>query len=562
MTDPGEFNRPLTFDMDYQELEDMDNEISRCSNGVEVGIDAVKPEPEIQIEVEDVSSLSPETKEINIDPHSILTEATLLPVPPNEPPTSPGSPPETSPKTSHKVLTAIPQTQPRKDTAKLQNLTFKPSHTSAFVEVPKHASLGNDWNLEDLSAVIASILGTPNLPVAPIIQEAEEIQPDRQTKAFIPDPKVSNAMSTSFPDLCLDILGTGTIENMEQKGNMKDGGTFLDSHTGSEEILSPQQVEEDLEKSLIEAGEDVSERGMGDGDTFTEATEDILQLSQEEVGTLLDNDIGEVLNLIEAGLELSIQDVLSSSIEKKREPRESFGQRVFEAGKSEIANPLNTCGEDLSGVTVFWPPPGVTRAGPTGEESSLTSLVEPENVVTPTAPETTTGQGSDDVEDLSNVECMKDEHLDLGKDVQEMTTARQPMLFTGIDVPVTPETSGSPEGCLSDLETLRASQILPAQSQSESWALESPGYREDTQEFVIARKRGCGDREVVSKLETPPPSPPPPSPLPLFREVDERLNLVLNCSFACWSLAILMSVGFYQPTVFLIVGIYLLCLCF
>ncbi|KAK6466673.1 hypothetical protein HHUSO_G35955, partial [Huso huso] len=533
------------------------------SNGVEVSTDAVKPAPEIQIEVKDVSSPSPKTKEINTDPHSILTEAILLPVPPNEPPASPGSPPETSPKNSHEVSTAIPQTQSLKDTAKLQNLTFKPSHTSTFVEVPKHANPGSDWNLEHLSAGIASILGTPNLPIAPIVQETEDIQPDRQTKAFIPDPKVSNAMSTNFTKLCSEILGTGTIENTEQEGNVEDGGTFLDSHTGSEEILPPQQAEEDLEKSLIQAGEDVSEGGMGDGDAFTEATEDTLQLSQEELGTLLDNDIEKVLDLIEAGLELSIEDVLSSSVEKDK-PRESIGQRVFEAGKPETENPLNAGSEDLSRRTVCWrswPPTGVTRAGPAEEESSLTSLVEPENVVTPTAPETT-GQESDDVEDLSDVECMKDDQLDLVKDVQEMTTARRPLLFTGIDLSVVPETRGSPEGALSDLETLRASQTLPAQSQSESWNLESPECREDTQEFVIARKRGSGDREVVPKQKTPPPSPPPPLPLPPFREVDERLSQVLNCSFACWSLAILISVGFYHPTVFLIVGLYLLSLCF
>ncbi|MGH0129693.1 UNVERIFIED_CONTAM: hypothetical protein FKN15_069212 [Acipenser sinensis] len=294
-------------------------------------------------------------------------------------------------------------------------------------------------------------------------------------------------MSTNFAKLCPEILGTGTIENTEQEGNVEDGGTFLDSHMVSEEILPPQQAEEDLEKSLIEAVEDVSEGGMGDGDAFTEATEDTLQLSQEELGTLLDNDIEKVLDLIEAGLELSIEDVLSSSVEKDK-PRESFGQRVFEAGKPETENPLNAGSEDLSRRTVCWrswPPPGVTRAGPTEEESSLTSLVEPENVVTPTAPGTT-GQESDDVEDLSDVECMKDDQLDLVKDVQEMTTARRPMLFTGIDLPVAPERRGSPEGALSDLETLRASQTLPAQSQSESWNLESPVCREDTQEFVIA----------------------------------------------------------------------------
>ncbi|KAK1151425.1 hypothetical protein AOXY_G32653 [Acipenser oxyrinchus oxyrinchus] len=529
------------------------------SSGVEVSTDTVKQPPEIQIEVKDVSSPSPKTKEINTDLHSILTEATLLPVPPNEPPTSPGFPPETSPKTSYEVSTVIPQTQPLKDAVRQQNLTFKPSHTSTFVEVPKHANPGSDWNLEHLSAGIASILGTPNLPIAPIVQETEEIQPDRQTKAFIPGPKVSNAMSTNFAKLCSEILGTGTIENTEQEGNVEDGGTFLDSHTGSEEILPPQQAEEDLEKSLTEAGEDVSEGGMGDGDAFTEATEDTLQLSQEELGTLLDNDIGKVLDLIEAGLELSIEDVLSSSVEKQHKPRESFGQRVFETGKPEIENPLNAGSEDLSGRTVCWhswPPPGVTRPGPTEEESSLTSLVEPENVVTPTAPEAT-GQESDDVEDLSDVEGMKDNQLDLVKDVQEMTTARRPMLFTDIDLPVAPETRGSPEGALSDLETLRASQTLPAQSQSESWNLESHECREDTQEFVIARKRGSGDREVVPKQKTPPPSPPPP-----VREVDERLNQVLNCSFTCWTLAILMSVGFYHPAVFLIVGLYLLSLCF
>ncbi|KAK1150567.1 hypothetical protein AOXY_G33854, partial [Acipenser oxyrinchus oxyrinchus] len=339
-----------------QEMEDMDNEINRRRNGVEVGREAAKPPPEIQIEDVFVSSPSPETKDINTDPHSILTEATPLPVPPNEPPTCPGSSLET---TTPEVFTAIPQTKPSEDTAKLQNLTFKPSPTSTFEEVPKHANPGSDWNLEHLSAGIASILGTPNLPVAPFVQETEESQPARQTKAFVPDPEVSkHGVPTTFPkqnpedqgrsEPCAEILGAGTIENTEQEGNEEDGGTIRDSHTGSEEIL-----EEETEKPSIRAGEDVSEGGMGDRDTFTKAAEDLLlQPSREESGTLLDDGIGKMLDLIEAGLELSLEDVLSSSTEKKQKPRESFGQKAFEAGKPKFElDPLQAaCGEDLSGV--------------------------------------------------------------------------------------------------------------------------------------------------------------------------------------------------------------------
>ncbi|XP_033858429.3 uncharacterized protein LOC117401730 [Acipenser ruthenus] len=543
-----------------QEMEDMDNGINRRYNGVEAG----KPPPEIQIEDVFVSSPSSKTKDINTDPHSILTEATPLPVPSNEPPTCPGYSLETTPKTTTEVLTVIPQTKSSEDTTKLQNLTFKPSHTSTFAEVSKHANPGSDWNLEHLSAGIASILGTPNLSVAPIVQEREESQPDRQTKAFVPDPEVSKrAVPATFPEQnpedqgrsepCAEILGTGTIENTEQEVNEEDGGTFLDSHTGSEEIL-----EEETEKSSIRAGEDVSEGGMGNRDTFTKATEDILlQPSREESGTLLDDGIGKMLDLIEAGLELSLEDVLSSSTEKKQKPRESFGQRAFEAGKPKIEeDPFQACGEDLFGMMVCsWPHPGATRAGPMGEDASLASLLEPENLVPPTVPETGTGQESDDVEDLSDVECMKDNQLDLAKDVQEMTTARRPVLFKGLDLPAVPETRGSPEGALSDLETQRDSQTLPAQPQSENGNLESPGCRVDTQEFLLARNRGSGDRGVGPKLETSPPAAP-------FREVDHRLNQALSFFFACWSLVIIMAAGFYHPTVFLVVGLYLLSLCF
>ncbi|MGH0134455.1 UNVERIFIED_CONTAM: hypothetical protein FKN15_013543 [Acipenser sinensis] len=545
-----------------QEMEDMDNEINRSCNGVEAGREAVKPPPEIQIEDVFVSSPSPETKDINTDPHSILTEATPLPVPPNEPPTCLGYSPETTPKTTTEVLTAIPQTKSSEDTTKLQNLTFKPSPTSTFAEVPKHANPGSDWNLEHLSAGIASILGTPNLPVAPIVQETEESQPDRQTKAFVPEPEVSKRTVPTNPEdqgrsePCAEILGTGTIENTEQEVNEEDGGTFLDSHTGSEEIL-----EEGTEKSSIRAGEDVSEGGMGDRDTFTKATEDILlQPSREESGTLLDDGIGKMLDLIEAGPELSLEDVLSSSTEKKQKPRESFGQRAFEAGKPKIEeDPFQACGEDLSRMMVCsCPHPVVTRAGPTGEDASLASLLEPENLVPPTVPETGTGQESDDVEDLSDVECVKDDQLDLAKDVQEMTTAKRPVLFKSLDLPAAPETRGSPEGALSDLETPRDSQTLPAQPQSKNGNLESPGCRVDTQEFLLAGNRGSGDREVGPKMETPPPSPPAAP----FREVDHRLNQALSFFFACWSLVIIMAVGFYHPTVFLVVGLYLLSLCF
>ncbi|XP_041093108.1 uncharacterized protein LOC121305525 [Polyodon spathula] len=530
---------------EYQEMENTDIEINRRPSSVEAGKEATKQAPEIQTEVVDVSSPSPETKEINTDPRSILTEATLLPVPLDEPLAFPGSSLETTPKTTLEAETAIPQTQPPEYTAKLHHLPFKPSNTSAFAEVPKHANPSSDWTPEDLSPGIASILGTE----------------ESQTEAFVQDPEVSNTAPTGFPknpedqgrsERRAETLGTETVEKTEQEGKEESGGTFLDSHTAREEILPLQQVEEDPEKSPVQVGEDVSKGGTGD--TLTEATEDILlQPSQEELGTLLGDGMGKMLDLIEAGLELSIEDVLSSST-KKQKPRESLEQRVFEAGKPKIEeDPLQPCGEDLSEMTVCsWLPPGVTRAGPS-EDSLFASPLEPENLVPPTEPETATGPESDDVEDPSDLECAKDDRLDLAKDVQEMTTARRPVLFTGL--PAVPETRGSPEGASSDLETLRDSQTLPAQPQNDNWNLESPGCRADTQEFLLARNRGSGDREVVPELQTPPPAAP-------LREADHRFSQALNCFFACWSLAMLMAVGFCHPTVFLVVGVYLLSLCF